>query len=90
VRELAPGASTDWSAEQFKEKMIYVLDGHMHVEIAHMAGTLKANDYQHVPAQHRHRFSNTGSVTARYFEFVCFDPTAPAIIRPEDQHMVKE
>jgi quercetin dioxygenase-like cupin family protein len=90
VRELSPGASTDWSVESVKEKMIYVLAGHLHIEIAHMSGTLKANDYQHVPAQHRHRFSNTGGKIARYFEFMCFDPTAPAIIRPEDQHMVKE
>jgi len=26
----------------------------------------------------------------RYFEFVCFDPTAPAPIRPEDAHLAQE
>ena len=70
--------------------MIYVLEGAAFIEIAHMSGALAANDYQHVPAQHRHRIANRGNSPLRYFEFVCFDPTAPAIIRPEDQHMVKE
>lgn len=90
VRVLEAGASTEWMSEQIREKMIYILEGEMHIEIAHVNGDLKANDYQHVPAQHRHRFTNTGSGPLRYFEFICFDPTAPAIIRPEDQHMVKE
>jgi quercetin dioxygenase-like cupin family protein len=90
VRELTPGAATEWTSEKFKEKMLYVLEGALHVEIAHMSGTLNANDYQHVPAQHEHRFTNRSASTVRYFEFLCFDPTAPAIIRPEDQHMVKE
>ena len=62
----------------------------MQVEIAHMSGTLQANDYQHVPAQHGHKIRNSGAAPLRYFEFICFDPTAPAIIRPEDTHLVKE
>jgi mannose-6-phosphate isomerase-like protein (cupin superfamily) len=90
VRVLAPGAATDVMYEQVKEKMIYVLEGEMQIEIAHLNGALQANDYQHVPAQHRHVIRNSGSTPLRYFEFICFDPTAPAIIRPEDSHMVKE
>ncbi len=90
VRELAPGSATEWMQESIKEKMIYVLDGALDISIAHMSGRLSPNDYQHVPAQHRHRISNVGGGVARYFEYLCFDPTAPAIIRPEDSHMVKE
>lgn len=90
VRVLDPGATSDWMFESVKEKMIYVLAGEMRIEIAHLTGTLKANDYQHVPAQHRHRFVNAGNDPLRYFEFLCFDPSAPAIIRPEDHHLVNE
>jgi mannose-6-phosphate isomerase-like protein (cupin superfamily) len=90
VRTLAPGEDSGWMVEGAKEKMIYVLSGQMHIEIAHVSGVLNANDYQHVMATHRHRIRNTGPGELRYFEFVCFDPTAPAVIRPEDQHMVKE
>ena len=53
----------------------------MKIEIEKMSGTLKHNDYQHVPAQHRHRISNAGSTPLRYFEYICFDPTAPAMIQ---------
>jgi mannose-6-phosphate isomerase-like protein (cupin superfamily) len=90
VRLLEPGASVTPDVEKFKEKMIYVLEGEMSIKIEHVAGVLKSNDYQHVPAQHRHSYHNSGTAPLRYFEFICFDPTAPAIIRPEDQHMVNE
>jgi mannose-6-phosphate isomerase-like protein (cupin superfamily) len=90
VRLLQPGQSTGEMFEQIKEKMIYVLEGEMQIDIEHLHGTLGPNDYQHVGAQHRHTLRNAGATPLRYFEFICFDPTAPAIIPPEDQHMVKE
>ena len=90
VRVLDVGADTGDLYEQSKEKMIYVLEGEMRIQIEKVSGALKQNDYQHVPAQHHHKIINTGNTPLRYFEFICFDPTAPAIIRPEDQHLVKE
>jgi quercetin dioxygenase-like cupin family protein len=90
VRVLDVGESTDWMYEQLKEKMIYVLDGEMKIEIEKLSGSLTPNDYQHVPNQHHHRISNIGRMPLRYFEYICFDPTAPAVVRPEDLHMVKE
>ncbi|MCL4504412.1 MAG: cupin domain-containing protein [Chloroflexi bacterium] len=87
VRELAPGASTEGCVESVREKMIYVLEGAGSVQIERMSGELSPNDYQHIPATHRHRISNTGNETLKYLEFVCFDPTAPAAIRPEDAHL---
>jgi mannose-6-phosphate isomerase-like protein (cupin superfamily) len=90
VRVLDVGAATEWMQESVKEKMIYVLDGMARIEIEHLGGELNANDYQHVPSTHRHRIVNTGQTALRYFEFVCFDPTAPAIIHPEDAHWLKE
>jgi mannose-6-phosphate isomerase-like protein (cupin superfamily) len=90
VRVLAAGADTGEMYEQVKEKMIYVLAGEARIDIEKVSGTLKANDYQHVPSQHRHRITNVGRTPLRYFEFICFDPTAPAIIKPEDLHLVKE
>jgi mannose-6-phosphate isomerase-like protein (cupin superfamily) len=90
VRVLAAGAQTDEMIESVKEKMIYVLEGVARIEIEKMSGTFRVNDYQHVPAQHRHRIINAGTEPLRYFEFICFDPTAPAIIKPEDVHLVKE
>jgi mannose-6-phosphate isomerase-like protein (cupin superfamily) len=90
VRVLEVGKETDWMIESVKEKMIYILEGIAKIEIEKLSGTLRSNDYEHVPAQHRHRISNAGREPLRYFEFVCFDPTAPAIVKPEDQHMVKE
>jgi mannose-6-phosphate isomerase-like protein (cupin superfamily) len=90
VRVINPGTATDWQVEDVREKMIYVLEGDAKIEIERMSGVMKPNDYQHVPATHRHRVTNGGDGPLRYFEFVCFDPTAPAILRPEDQHLVKE
>lgn len=90
VCELAPGEATQVSVESVREKMIYVLEGTAAIEIERLRGELKPNDYQHVPATHHHRISNIGTAPLRYFEFVCFDPTAPVAIRPEDAHLAKE
>ncbi len=90
VRLLGVGADTGEQYEQVKEKMIYVLEGEARIDIEKVSGSLKPNDYQHVPSQHRHRIINVGQTPLRYFEFICFDPTAPAIIKPEDLHLVKE
>jgi quercetin dioxygenase-like cupin family protein len=90
VRELAPGASTERSVESVREKMIYVLEGRGEIEIERMCGVLNPNDYQHVPSTHHHRITNTGEANLKYLEFVCFDPTAPVAIRPEDTHLAKE
>jgi mannose-6-phosphate isomerase-like protein (cupin superfamily) len=90
VRVMEVGQDTGWLIESVKEKMIYILEGIAKIEIEKLSGTLRPNDYEHVPAQHRHRISNAGQEPLRYFEFVCFDPTAPAIIKPEDAHLVKE
>jgi quercetin dioxygenase-like cupin family protein len=90
VKVLQPGESTGWMREQIKEKMIYILEGTAKMEIERMTGTMHPNDYEHVMAQHNHQITNAGDAPLRYFEYLCFDPTAPAIIKPEDQHMVKE
>ena len=90
VRVLDVGADTGDLYETIKEKMIYVLEGECRIEVEKLSGTFNHNDYQHVPNQHHHRIINTGTGPLRYFEFICFDPTAPAIIKPEDLHMVKE
>ncbi len=84
VRTLTPGEATGLSMESVCEKMIYVLEGSATIEIERLRGGLGPNDYQHVPSGHRHRVANAGDVPLRYLEFVCFDPTAPAAIRPED------
>jgi mannose-6-phosphate isomerase-like protein (cupin superfamily) len=89
VRVLPAGEATGVMVESVKEKMIYILDGEAGIEIERLSGAMRPNDYQHVPATHRHRIINTGATPLRYFEFVCFDPTAPAIVRPEDAHLVK-
>lgn len=90
VRELAPGADSGRSVESVREKMIYVLEGNAEIVIERMRGPLKPNDYQHVPATHHHCIVNAGDTPFKYFEFVCFDPTAPVAVRPEDAHLVKE
>ncbi len=87
---LPAGEATDVMFESVKEKMIYILDGEARIEIERLSGAMRPNDYQHVPATHHHRIINIGATPLRYFEFVCFDPTAPAIIRLEDAHLVKE
>ena len=84
-------SSGSWmTGENVREKMIYVLEGTAVIEIERMAGELKPNDYQHVPSTHQHRVINHGVIPLRYFEFMCFDPTAPVAIRPEDAHLAKE
>ena len=90
VCQLARDESTDTSVESVREKMIYVLEGNGTIEIERMRGEIKPNDYQHVPSTHRHRITNTGKAPLKYLEMVCFDPTAPVAIRPEDMHLVKE
>ena len=88
VRSLAPGEATDVQVESVREKMIYALEGQATLEIERMKGELAANDYQHIPATHHHRIANAGTTPFKYFEFVCFDPTAPIAVRPEDAHLV--
>ncbi len=90
VRTLPPGGATEVEALDKREKMIYVLEGQASIQIERLSGLMGPNDYQHVPASHQHRIANVGSQPLRYFEFVCFDPTAPAIVLPEDAHLVKE
>ena len=90
VHTLAPGEATALSMESVREKMLYVLEGDATIEIERMRGEMHPNDYQHIPATHRHRIINTGSAPLLYYEFVCFDPTAPVAVRPEDVHLVKE
>jgi mannose-6-phosphate isomerase-like protein (cupin superfamily) len=89
LRELAPGASTEPEMETVREKMLYILEGMGRVEIERMQGALKPNDYQHIPATHRHCITNMGATPFKYLELVCYDPTAPVAIRPEDAHMAQ-
>jgi mannose-6-phosphate isomerase-like protein (cupin superfamily) len=81
---LAPGQTADFAVETHREKMIYVLDGRAQIQIDRLRGTMGPNDYQHVPATHRHQIANVGADSLRFIEFVCFDPTAPAPKLPED------
>ena len=90
VRVLAPGIATEVSVEDKREKMIYLLDGRVTVEIERMSGMMQPNNYQHIPATHDHRLINDGPTPARYVEYLCFDPTAPAIILPGDEHLAQE
>ncbi len=90
VRELAPGAATGESVESLREKMIYVLAGEADIQIERMSGRFSPNDYQHIPANHRHQITNCGIEPLRYLEFVCFDPTAPPAVTPEDVHLLRE
>jgi quercetin dioxygenase-like cupin family protein len=90
VRELAPGEATEQSVEAVREKMIYVLVGSGRIEVDRLHGQVSPNDYQHIPATHRHRIVNNGAAPFKYVEYVCFDPTAPVAIRPEDAHLAVE
>ena len=91
VVTLAPGEAREGAAwRALREKVIYVLRGRAAIQIGRLGGELGADEYQHIPITTPHRIANAGAEPLRYFEFVCFDPTAPAPIRPEDAHLGQE
>jgi mannose-6-phosphate isomerase-like protein (cupin superfamily) len=90
VATLAPGEAADGAPETQREKVLYVLQGRAAIQVGRLHGELGPDEYQHIPVTTPHRMANAGAEPLRYFEFVCFDPTAPAPIRPEDAHLAQE
>ncbi len=87
VVRLAPGEASDGAPETQREKVLYVLEGRAAIQVGRLHGEMGAGEYQHIPVTTPHRVANPGREPLRYLEFVCFDPTAPAPIRPEDMHL---
>ncbi|HEY3290196.1 MAG TPA: cupin domain-containing protein, partial [Anaerolineae bacterium] len=69
VQTLSAGESCEPAVESVREKMLYVIDGQCEVEIEKLRGTLSKDDYQHIPATHRHRISNNSSAPMSYIEY---------------------
>lgn len=71
---LAPGESSDLTVIDFKDRIIYVVSGTAHLRVNTLAGTLAANQYQHIPATTPHQFSNPGYEPLVVISMIVTDP----------------
>lgn len=71
---LAPAASDEHGITPRRERVIYMLDGCLSVEIDNLVGELGAHQYVHVPSNVRHRLTNIGTEGARYLSVWSTDP----------------
>jgi quercetin dioxygenase-like cupin family protein len=83
---LHPGESEAPTVIDFKDRIVYIVSGTAHIRVNTLAGTLAANQYQHIPATTPHQISNPGYEPLVLISMVITDPyTARGTAPQEDE-----
>jgi mannose-6-phosphate isomerase-like protein (cupin superfamily) len=62
-----------------RERVLYVLDGELELEIDQLSGRIGRHEYAHVPSSARHALGNVGQLPLRILSVWSSDPS------PEDR-----